>query len=71
LRFRSDREDDCNKLMAVDVNGMVYGCKQGIREMATQSGGAVINTASLAATVGTVDRTAYCASKSAVGGLCK
>jgi 3(or 17)beta-hydroxysteroid dehydrogenase len=57
--------------MAVDVNGMFYGCKQGIREMAKRGGGALFNTASLAATVGSADRTAYCASKSAVGGLCK
>jgi len=57
--------------MAVDVNGMFNGCKQGIREMAKRGGGALFNTASLAATVGSADRTAYCASKSAVGGLCK
>jgi NAD(P)-dependent dehydrogenase (short-subunit alcohol dehydrogenase family) len=64
-------EDDCNKPIAVDVNGMFYGCKQGIPDMAKQGGGVVIDTAAIVAAVGSADRAAYCASGGAVEGLCK
>lgn len=62
-------EDDWNALMAVNVNGVFLGCKYAIPVMAKQSGGAIVNVASVVATVGITNRAAYCASKGAVAAL--
>jgi meso-butanediol dehydrogenase / (S,S)-butanediol dehydrogenase / diacetyl reductase len=62
-------EDDWDKLMAVNVNGVFFGCKYVIPVMQKQGGGAIVNTASIVATVGIRDRAAYCASKGAVAAL--
>jgi NAD(P)-dependent dehydrogenase (short-subunit alcohol dehydrogenase family) len=62
-------EDDWNRLMAVNVNGVFFGCKHAIAQMRRQGGGAIVNTASVVATVGIRDRAAYCASKGAVAAL--
>jgi meso-butanediol dehydrogenase / (S,S)-butanediol dehydrogenase / diacetyl reductase len=62
-------EEDWNKLMAVNVNGVFFGCKYAIPEMRARGGGAIVNTASVVAVVGIRDRAAYCASKGAVAAL--
>jgi meso-butanediol dehydrogenase/(S,S)-butanediol dehydrogenase/diacetyl reductase len=62
-------EDDWNRLMAVNVNGVFFGCKHAIAQMRRQGGGVIVNTASVVATVGIRDRAAYCASKGAVAAL--
>jgi meso-butanediol dehydrogenase / (S,S)-butanediol dehydrogenase / diacetyl reductase len=62
-------EDDWDRLMAVNVNGVFFGCKYVIPVMQKQGGGAIVNTASIVATVGIRDRAAYCASKGAVAAL--
>ncbi|MFG1230340.1 SDR family oxidoreductase [Xanthobacter wiegelii] len=62
-------EDDWNRLMAVNINGVFFGCKYAIPEMRAIGGGSIINTASIVATVGIRDRAAYCASKGAVAAL--
>ena len=62
-------EDDWNKLMAVNVNGVFFGSKHAIAQMRRQGGGVIINTASIVASVGIRDRAAYCASKGAVAAL--
>lgn len=62
-------EDDWNALMAVNVNGVFFGCKYAIPHMRKQGGGAIVNTASIVANVGIRDRAAYCASKGAVAAL--
>ena len=62
-------EADWDKLMAVNVNGVFYGCKYAIPIMREQGGGAIVNTASVVASVGIRDRAAYCASKGAVAAL--
>jgi meso-butanediol dehydrogenase/(S,S)-butanediol dehydrogenase/diacetyl reductase len=62
-------EDDWNRLMAVNVNGVFFGCKHAIAQMQRQGGGVIVNTASVVATVGIRDRAAYCASKGAVAAL--
>ncbi|PZU88120.1 MAG: short-chain dehydrogenase [Chelatococcus sp.] len=62
-------EADWNALMAVNVNGVFFGCKHAIPVMAKQGGGAIVNTASAAANVGIHDRAAYVASKGAVAAL--
>ena len=58
-----------DKLMAVNVNGVFFGCKYAIPMMQKNGGGAIVNTASVVATVGIRDRAAYCASKGAVAAL--
>jgi meso-butanediol dehydrogenase / (S,S)-butanediol dehydrogenase / diacetyl reductase len=62
-------EDDWNRLMAVNVNGVFFGCKYAIPHMRRGGGGVIINTASTVSTVGIRDRAAYCASKGAVASL--
>jgi meso-butanediol dehydrogenase/(S,S)-butanediol dehydrogenase/diacetyl reductase len=62
-------EDDWDKLMAVNVNGVFYGCKYAIPVMKRQGGGVIVSTASTVATVGIRNRAAYCASKGAVAAL--
>lgn len=62
-------EDDWDKLMAVNVNGVFYGCKYAIPVMKQQGGGVIVSTASIVAIVGIRNRAAYCASKGAVAAL--
>jgi NAD(P)-dependent dehydrogenase (short-subunit alcohol dehydrogenase family) len=62
-------DDDWDKLMRVNVNGVFYGCKHVIPHMGKQGGGVIVNTASVVANVGIRDRAAYCASKGAVASL--
>jgi meso-butanediol dehydrogenase/(S,S)-butanediol dehydrogenase/diacetyl reductase len=62
-------EADWNQLMQVNVNGVFFGCKYAIPEMAKRGGGSIINTASVVANVGIRGRAAYCASKGAVAAL--
>ena len=62
-------EEDWNKLMAVNVNGVFFGCKYAIPVMKKQGGGVIVSTASVVASVGIRDRAAYCASKGAVAAL--
>ncbi len=62
-------EQDWANLMAVNVNGVFYGCKHTIPVMRKQGGGAIVNTASTVSSIGIRDRAAYCASKGAVASL--
>jgi len=62
-------EADWDRLMAVNVNGVFYGCKYVIPVMQKQGGGVIVNTASVVASVGIRNRAAYCASKGAVAAL--
>lgn len=62
-------EEDWNALMAVNVNGVFYGCKYAIPIMKRQGGGVIVSTASVVANVGIRNRAAYCASKGAVAAL--
>ena len=64
-------EDEWDRLMAVNLNGVFYGCKYSIPVMREQGGGVIVNTASVVATVGLRDLAAYCASKGAIAALTK
>ena len=64
-------EDEWDRLMAVNLNGVFYGCKYAIPVMRGQGGGVIVNTASVVATVGLRDLAAYCASKGAIAALTK
>ena len=58
-----------DRLMAVNLTGVFYGCKHAIPVMQRQGGGVIVNTASTTAIVGLRDRAAYCASKGGVAAL--
>lgn len=62
-------EEDWNRLMVTNVNGVFLGCKAVIPVMKAQGGGAIINTASAVSVVGIYNRAAYVASKGAVAAL--
>lgn len=56
-------------LMAVNLRGVFLCAKHAIPAMAANGGGAIVNTASVVASVGIRNRAAYCASKGAVAAL--
>lgn len=62
-------EEQWDALMAVNVKGVMFGCKYAIPIMERQGGGSIVNTASAVAQIGITNRAAYCASKGAVAAL--
>jgi NAD(P)-dependent dehydrogenase (short-subunit alcohol dehydrogenase family) len=58
-------------VMAVNVRGVFLGMKYVLKQMLAQKGGAIVNTASTAALLGSPGMPAYVASKHAVLGLTK
>jgi len=62
-------EDAWDALMAVNVRGVFLCSKYAIPVMKANSGGTIVNTASVVASVGIGNRAAYCASKGAVAAL--
>jgi NAD(P)-dependent dehydrogenase (short-subunit alcohol dehydrogenase family) len=62
-------EDAWEALMAVNVRGVYLCAKHAIPAMKRTGGGAIVNTASVVASVGIRNRAAYCASKGAVAAL--
>lgn len=59
-------EGDYRKIMAVSLDGVVFGTKHAIPAMRKSGGGAIVNMASLAATQGEPTFAAYCAAKGAI-----
>lgn len=59
-------ERDYRFIMAVSVDGTVFGCKHAIPAMRAGGGGSIINMASLASIQGEWQVAAYCAAKGAV-----
>lgn len=64
-------EADWDRVMAVNLKGVWLCMKYEIPQMVQQSGGAIVNTASLAGLVGAKRMPAYVASKHGVAGLTK
>jgi NAD(P)-dependent dehydrogenase (short-subunit alcohol dehydrogenase family) len=62
-------EEAFDALMAVNVRGVFLCAKHAIPAMAANGGGAIVNTASVVASIGIRNRAAYCASKGAVAAL--
>jgi NAD(P)-dependent dehydrogenase (short-subunit alcohol dehydrogenase family) len=60
------REEDWDRVMAVNVKGVFLGCKYAIPAMIQRGGGVIINTSSAAGIVGLKGLAAYTASKGAV-----
>lgn len=61
-------EDDFNRLLNVNVKG-VYNCLRAVIPFMKEKGGAILNMASIASTVGIPDRFAYSMTKGAVVGM--
>ena len=59
-------EEDFTRVFEVNVKGAFNCAKEAVKHMKRSGGGAIVNTASIAATVGLSDRFAYSASKGAV-----
>jgi len=58
-----------DRLFAVNVRGVFLGIRASLPHMLDAGSGVIVNTASVAASVGLPDRAAYCASKGAVVAL--
>ncbi|MCG2613821.1 SDR family oxidoreductase [Terrimonas sp. NA20] len=61
-------EEDFNRLLSVNVRG-VYNCLQAVIPHMKHTGGAILNMASIASSVGLPDRFAYSMTKGAVVGM--
>jgi 3-oxoacyl-[acyl-carrier protein] reductase len=59
-------EADLDRLIGINLKGVMFGCKHAIPTMVAQGGGIIINTASELAFVGQPLYSAYCATKGAV-----
>jgi len=59
-------EEQYRFIMAVSVDGTVFGCKHAIPAMKASGGGSIINMASVASVTGEPIVAAYCAAKGAV-----
>jgi short-subunit dehydrogenase len=57
------------RIMAVNVNGTLYGCRAAIPVMRRQQSGRIINVSSVAGLIGVGGMAAYCATKFAQVGL--
>lgn len=64
-------EENWQRVLAVNLTGVFHCMKYEIRQMLTQGGGAIVNTASAAGLVGAQGIPAYAASKHGVVGLTK
>lgn len=60
-----------NKVVAVNLNGVFYGCKYQLLQMEKNGGGSIVNIASIHGTVAAPMSPAYTATKHAVVGLTK
>jgi len=59
-------DDDWQRVMSVNVNGMFYLCRAALRHMTAAKSGAIVNFGSIWGGVGSAGSTAYCVSKGAV-----
>jgi len=63
--------DGWRAVMGVNAEGVMLGCKNGVRAMKETGGGSIVNMSSIAGIVGAPQLSAYCASKGAVRMLTK
>lgn len=69
--FLDTTEDDWRDLLDVNLFGYVWGCRVAARQMATASGGRIVNISSAADVQPLADLSAYIAAKGAVVALTK
>ena len=63
--------DDWRRTMAVNLDGVFFGCKAAVKAMKAQQCGSIINLSSIDGIIGESELAAYCASKGAVRTLTK
>ena len=63
--------DDWNAIMAVNARGDFLHAREAVRAMMVRGGGAIVNIASVVATIAMKDMTAYASSKGAIAQLTK
>jgi NAD(P)-dependent dehydrogenase (short-subunit alcohol dehydrogenase family) len=63
--------DDWNTIMAVNARGDFLHAREGVRAMIDRGGGAIVNVASVVATIAMKEMTAYASSKGAIAQLTK
>lgn len=63
--------DDWNAIMAVNARGDFLHAREAVRAMMDRGGGAIVNVASVVATIAMKDMAAYAASKGAIAQLTK
>jgi meso-butanediol dehydrogenase / (S,S)-butanediol dehydrogenase / diacetyl reductase len=62
-------EEELDRILAVNLKGVFFGCKHAVRAMRGNGGGAIVNIASILALVGDGILAAYCAAKGGVLGI--
>ncbi len=62
-------EEQLDRILAVNLKGVFFGCKHAVRVMRAADGGAIVNVASILALVGDGLLAAYCAAKGGVLGI--
>jgi NAD(P)-dependent dehydrogenase (short-subunit alcohol dehydrogenase family) len=71
-RLHETRDEDFDRVIAINLRGVFLGLKHQIRQMLTQaSGGAIVNTSSNAGLMAVIGLSAYTASKHGILGLTK
>lgn len=64
-------EEDFERLIAVNLKSVYFGCKKAILHMLDHGGGTILNISSLAAVCGTTGLSLYSAAKAGIVGLTK
>lgn len=62
-------EEQLDRILAVNLKGVFFGCKHAVRVMRPGGGGSIVNIASILALVGDGILAAYCAAKGGVLGI--
>jgi NAD(P)-dependent dehydrogenase (short-subunit alcohol dehydrogenase family) len=62
-------EEELDRILAVNLKGVFFGCKHAVRATRGSGGGAIVNVASVLALVGDGILAAYCAAKGGVLGI--
>src|SRR6266536_3838067 len=62
-------EQQLDRILAVNLKGVFFGCKHAVRAMRPAGGGAIVNIASILGLVGDGILAAYCAAKGGVRGI--
>jgi len=62
-------EEQLDRILAVNLKGVFFGCKHAVRTMRPTGGGAIVNIASILGLVGDGILAAYCAAKGGVLGI--
>lgn len=68
-RFETQSIEDWERMLNINLWGVIYGCKFFLPHLVEQSESYVVNTSSLAGFLGMPSQTAYCATKAAVKAL--